>query len=617
MPIAEAKWSKYEQLELESDIQEDMFVNADGTYTSIVESRSKILKEHGREIFAPYRIDYNNQNMQITILEAKTICQGKEYKVVKNMIQDKAVSSLKSGFDTERQIAIAFPKIELGSEIYLKYKIFRKKAPIKNFFGEVLYYTGSYIKSYNTRIQSKIPLKVKVNDPKNVLKVSHEPYKQDTHNIVITLEKPIQEWSVTNERSYFVNKKYRTWVSLSNVSSWKEFAQAFATEYYKVINQPLPKSFVAIAEVAATKEGDEATINYVTSELNKQIQYMGDWRTVKGGHFPRDLEKTAHFQMGDCKDFSAATASILQKLGYQVQPLLVHRGSTANTKIIADCALLPHLGFNHAMLKVTNNEKNVYWIDPTNKVSMAQGIFPDVADRDALLLDHKEGGLIQVPPINPTTSKILCYNRLAIQDNVVNQQGTMVFKGASSLDLTQIALNSSNEALKDFIFYKISNVYLTDEEKKFMDLPDFTSSIVQDITIRYAFQQKNKIFQTNLGSALILDSICYFKNWFENTVSTAPDQVSDVFIGDPCIIENHSIIEKTHIKNCEKLNFKIDSPWLSVHRSCTYKNGNTEIIDIVTILKSIIPNEALQSTAYKNLKHALEGNLQKASIVIG
>ena len=46
----------------------------------------------------------------------------------------------------------------------------------------------------------------------------------------------------------------------------------------------------------------------------------------------------------------------------------------------------------------------------------------------------------------------------------------------------------------------ISGVYLDEEEKKFLELPDLTLRNVEDLTIKYEFQQKNKIFKTNLGS---------------------------------------------------------------------------------------------------------------------
>lgn len=335
---------------------------------------------------------------------------------------------------------------------------------------------------------------------------------------------------------------------------------------------------------------------------------MGDWRTVSGKFFPRDLEKIADSQVGDCKDFSASTAAILQKLGYKVQPILVMRGTTSTSNPEA----LPNMGnFNHVMLKVTNRDGKIYWIDPTNTVSMAQGIFPDIADRNALVLDSEEADYIKIPAVEGENSKVISHSELTIEDNVVNEYGQLTVQGEAALGLTGVGLYYSNEQLRDSVFRMISGVYLDEEEKKFLELPDLTLRNVEDLTIKYEFQQKNKIFKTNLGPALNLGD-----NWLNDVVNTASDQVSDLFIGVPKTKESHMIIKDIKIKNCENLNFEINSPWLYVNRFCKYQNDGTEFSNLITIKKSFITNEELKTAEYKNLKSELENNFSRASIII-
>ncbi len=296
-----------------------------------------------------------------------------------------------------------------------------------------------------------------------------------------------------------------------------------------------PATFKAIAESATSESTDEDKINAVTSLLNEKVQYMGDWRTVSGKYFPRDLEKIADSQVGDCKDFSASTAAILQELGYKVQPVLVMRGTT-NT---SNSKALPNMGnFNHVMLKVTNKDGKIYWIDPTNTVSMAQGFFPDIADRNALVLNSEEADYIKIPAVQAENSKVISHSELTIEDNVVNEYGRLTVQGEAALDLTGVGLYYSNEQLRDSVFHMISGVYLDEEEKKFLELPDLTLHNVEDLTIKYEFQQKNKIFKTNLGPALNLGD-----NWLNDVVNTASDQVSDLFIGVPKTKESHMIIK--------------------------------------------------------------------------
>ncbi|CQD07927.1 Domain of Uncharacterised Function with PDB structure [Wolbachia endosymbiont wPip_Mol of Culex molestus] len=605
---AEARWSKYEDASVEVKFSNvNINVNRDGTYETEVELQAKILKESGRDRFSLYSLIYNDDSADLTVLEAKTAYNGEEYIVTEDMIEDKPLASPSKGFDQLRQVTISFPKIEIGTEVYLRYKQVNKKVPVDNFYGLSFSYHGDYLQAENTKINSELPLEIKVNDPREVLEIAEEK-NDDIHSISIALKKAVYENTTNEPHNGILNIKHNTWVSLSSLSEWEDLAKKLAPGYHSVINQPLPATFEAIAEFADNESTDEEKINAVTSLLNEKVQYMGDWRTVSGKFFPRDLEKIADSQVGDCKDFSASTAAILQKLGYKVQPILVMRGTTSTSNPEA----LPNMGnFNHVMLKVTNRDGKIYWIDPTNTVSMAQGIFPDIADRNALVLDSEEADYIKIPAVEGENSKVISHSELTIEDNVVNEYGQLTVQGEAALGLTGVGLYYSNEQLRDSVFRMISGVYLDEEEKKFLELPDLTLRNVEDLTIKYEFQQKNKIFKTNLGPALNLGD-----NWLNDVVNTASDQVSDLFIGVPKTKESHMIIKDIKIKNCENLNFEINSPWLYVNRFCKYQNDGTEFSNLITIKKSFITNEELKTAEYKNLKSELENNFSRASIII-
>ncbi|WP_349968173.1 DUF3857 domain-containing protein [Wolbachia endosymbiont of Armadillidium arcangelii] len=606
---AEARWSKYEDASIEYKFSNvNINVNKDGTYETEVELQAKILKESGRDRFSLYSLIYNDDSADLTVLEAKTAYNGEEYIVTEDMIEDKPLASPSKGFDQLRQVTISFPKIEIGTEVYLRYKQVNKKVPIDNFYGRTFNYWGNYLQADNTKINSELPLEIKVNDPREVLEIAEEK-NDDIHSISIALKKAVYENTTNEPHNGILNIKHNTWVSLSSLSKWEDLAKKLAPGYHSVINQPLPATFKAIAESATSESTDEDKINAVTSLLNEKVQYMGDWRTVSGKFFPRDLEKIADSQVGDCKDFSASTAAILQKFGYKVQPILVMRGTTSISNFEA---ALPNMGnFNHVMLKVTNKGGKIYWIDPTNTVSMAQGIFPDIADRNALVLDSEEADYIKIPAVQGENSKVISHSELTIEDNVVNEYGQLIVQGEAALGLTGVGLYYSDEQLRDSVFRMISGVYLDEEEKKFLELPDLTSRNVEDLIIKYEFQKKNKVFKTNLGPALNLGD-----NWLNDVVNTASDQVSDLFIGVPKTKESHMIIKNIKIKNCESLNFEIDSPWLYVNRSCKYQNDGTEFSNVIAIKKSFITNEELKTAEYKNLKSELENNFSRASIII-
>ncbi|WP_250310873.1 hypothetical protein [Rickettsia endosymbiont of Oedothorax gibbosus] len=164
----------------------------------------------------------------------------------------------------------------------------------------------------------------------------------------------------------------------------------------------------------------------------------------------------------------------MQKLDYKVQPIIVMRGITNFSNPDA----LPNMGnFNHVMLKVTNKKGKVYWIDPTNLVSMAQGIFPDIANKIALLLDTQEAGYTKVANIQPETSQTISCEELVIKNNIVELSGQFDLKGEVASGMSGWGLYYSTEQLKDFTFRRLSGEYLNEEDKKFLELPDLTSRI--------------------------------------------------------------------------------------------------------------------------------------------
>ncbi|CAG5057196.1 unnamed protein product [Parnassius apollo] len=311
---AEARWSKYEDASVEVKFSNvNISVNKDGTYEVEVEQLVKILKESERSRFSPYSVIYNGDSADLTVLDAKTAYNGEEYIVTEDMMEDRLLAGPGESFDQLRQVTISFSKIEIGTEVYLRYKGINKKVPVGNFYSLSFSYYGNYVQAENTKINSKLPLEIKVNDPRNVLKID-EKKKNDVHSKSITFKKAVYENIINEPHNGILIIKHSTWVSLSSLSKWEDLAKKLAPGYHSVINQPLPATFTAIVGSAANKNTDEEKINAVTSLLNEKIQYMGDWRTLSGKYFLRDLEKIADSQVGYCKDFSASTSAILQEL---------------------------------------------------------------------------------------------------------------------------------------------------------------------------------------------------------------------------------------------------------------------------------------------------------------
>lgn len=604
----QARWATYEDAPFEIMFHnEDIQVNADGTTITTIEIQKKILKEGGRSLAAGYTVTYNGDSTKATIVEAKTLYQGKVYKLSKKMIEDKPLASAPQGFDQQRQILLSFPHAEIGATIYLKYTVKVLKPNLDNFFSRRIYYgANSYLRSSRLTLKSKLPLHIRVNDPENALKVTKDA-EDNFHHLTIDLTKPICNTVVSESEVSVLNPRHKTWISISSLNKWEDLATRLAEGYTKVIDQPLPEVFEEIASQAKDKTTEVEQINTVTSLLNEKIQYMGDWRSVAGRLYPRALKEIAKSQLGDCKDFSASVAAILKKLGYEVQSAAVLRG-------IDEISFegLPDIGdFNHAFLKVTSKQGKVYWIDPTNRTSMAQGIYPDIAGKMALVMSADKPGYEKVAHINYELSRLIRNNELDIKGNKVSESGSLVLERESAEPLTGLAFWTSAQHIRDSLFYGLSGVHLEEKNKISLEMPDLISRTVKDLTFKYKYEQDNRVVKTNLGLGLKINL-----RWIDGVISAAPDQVSDLFLGAPFTFHNTTTL-KTGVPNVEKLNYETDTPWLFVKRSCVYKEGNTEITHIVVFKQTFITREELQTQAYKNLKESLEQNFKDTILILG
>ena len=610
--IAQAKWASVSEASLKiSKNNVTVKVNKDGTYEEIVENEMEILKEDSRDMASQYKLYYDGDSEKITILEAKTIVQGKEYIVAPDLIEDKPLASSNNGFDQYRQILLAFPKIEIGSKIYLKYKFNAFKPYLSNFFSDLTYFGNrELITNATIKISSEIPLHIKVNDPKQALKI-YKDKEDNFHNIEISLNNDLYQDPINEPSDGIVNQKLFTWVSISSMNKWEDLAVSEAKQNYdKIYKQALPKTFEDIFITASKEQEEEMQINIVTSMLNDKIQYLSDRTSIDGRFATRDLAQTSESQLGDCKDFSAATLAILTKMGYKAQFALVMRGEGGFSPEILPSAE----SFNHVFVKVTGKNGKIYWVDPTNIQSMVNGIFADIADKPILILDSKNPSYERTPSIDPLHAQIINESEVELfSQDKLKITGKTILKNESAIFITAAELFSSKESLQDRILNMISNTSLDETNHKYIKLPDLKSRIVKDIEVEYSYQQDNNLSKTNLGKAINLE---YSKSDINSFIDVSKDTISDIFLGSPYSLKKKTIFKNIKVKNIELLNNEVDSKWLYISRKLSTGNNNTLIVeDYFLLKKDLIKNEELETSEFLNLKKNLEQNFEAVSLV--
>ena len=606
---AEARWANLDDASIEMKFyNSEIKVNKNGTSEEIVEFQKKILKESGRSEVASFRIFYNSSIEKVKIIDAYTIYDGVKYQVELDKIEDKPIASTGQGFNQQKQIMISFPKAEVGAEIYLKVSNPITKTALNDFYNnKSVFGSNSCWNSSHYKITSQLPLYLEINDPSGALQVIQDK-KEALHTLDIKLTKPICAEIASASETGEINLSKYTWFTVSSLKNWQDFAKQTAVKYEKVINQPIPELFLPILEAAKVEKDEIVQLNLVTSLINDKIRYMGNWITIDDAFYPRDLAVIAKAQEGDCKEYTVLTAAILKILGYKVQPALVWRGKGE----MSISQVLPSLwATNHVFLKVTNKAGKIYWIDSTNTLSMAQGIFPDIADKMILILDSKEPSYERSADINAQHSEIIFNEEMRVNGDEVFHSGDFNLIGESALALAGARLFNSEEVVRNQIFHLLSGKYLNEEDKKELILPDLSTRIVKDLVFIFKYKQNNALIKTNIGFAMEIGAL-----WIDQIINNVPDQLSDIYIGPNHIIKKNTVIKDVKIKNIKNLNYDIDTTWLTIKRVGKYNGNDSEISDIVIIKKSFITSEELQSQEYKSLKDGLEKNLKNVAVIL-
>ncbi|MDB6095890.1 MAG: hypothetical protein JWM09_168 [Francisellaceae bacterium] len=600
-----ARWANIDDCDLIiENYQANYEINPNGSYKVVYEMLIKPLNEKGKERLVTYPLVYNSDTTKLKIIEAKTISPTIEYPILPQQLEDKPLASSPQGFDQNNQVLVVFRNVEINSKIFIKYEMEVNNSPVPNYFYATEAFVGEYFK--NLKITFKAPFKLYnyVNDPKGLLKIDYKhTEKEDVLEIIS--KKGFIDW-VTDEPYANFNLNIYPWVSVSSLPKWKDLGLQLVPLYETVINQPIPSLYSDIIKQAKTQKCVTEKIDYVTSHLAEKLNYMGDWRTVKGKFVPRPLQEIANTHYGDCKDFAATTTAILRQLGLNAYVAIVYRGDNVYER--------PHdlpgfNEFNHAIVYVQTPEKN-YWIDPTNFTSYSEGMHYDIAGRRSLILKDKMATLGYIPMPSPKFSQLSFNKVIELQNKVdLKVKGSVQLSGFNALGFTGNDLTTPKETTK------LNVINLVGDESRVIDWKvsdfDLKSRIVKPITFNYEYSEKNARLKTTLGEGILLEKGSIVSKLLTKT----KDRISDIYLGAPFEYKNEMFFPNLKTIDNNSKTYEIDSPWISGTRSIINKAEGLKIIDTLIVKKVRISNAELLTKSYLDFQEKLYENLGNLVVI--
>ena len=597
---ATARWATEQDASSRHELRRTTIkVKRDGTFIKEEEIKVKILKESALAGYGNYYLTYNGQAQKMEILSAKTITGGKEFPVDLKLIEDKPLASSPRGFDQIRQVLIVFPRLQVGSALHIHYRHHFMVVPFPDFFSYFDNFRGRFLTHREIKIESERPLFYKTNNPKQLLKASYHVHKKKKRYVFkLSLRRPIFQ-TVTDENYPFIDPDLFPWVEVSTAKKWPEMVKSLGNQYEKIIISPLPKMHQRILNsVQKIRTGSEDQIEFIIASLINGIRYFRDWKAINGGYVPRPLSVIAKTGFGDCKDLSVSLAAVLRKIGFKAHVGFIYRGHWRHSN--SDFELPNGGAFNHAIVRAEKAGK-VFWLDPTNRVSYARGVFPDIANRPILILKKEAAVFSRTPKIYSKEAEYKITRDFEITNTKeIQVTGSINFKGRGAIPLTAASLYKSKESL-DYDFIQFIGADTASLKKWSVKGYDLSSRIVKDFSIQMAYSMRQNSYPFNFLTQL--GPVFVFPKWSRvNTFDIRiQDRVSDLFLGSP-----YRAVMVSRLKNIEpvgnsEFGCAFQSPWADFERSIESRKPFI-VKDVYDFKRTKISSKELKSRQFIRLQ---------------
>lgn len=188
------------------------------------------------------------------------------------------------------------------------------------------------------------------------------------------------------------------WVQWSEFANWQSVVQ-WALPLYRIPASPGAGVTREIERIRNTAATPQQRLLDVLHLVQRDIRYLGV-EVGPGSHAPAAPALVYQRRFGDCKDKAMLTVTMLNALGIEARPALVH----SDRSIVASLEATPH-AFNHVIVRATLDGKT-YWVDPTR--APQKGDLEHLYQADyglALVLDKSTRALVPMaPPVTARTS---------------------------------------------------------------------------------------------------------------------------------------------------------------------------------------------------------------------
>lgn len=588
---AEARWatpkdvgSVLQEYDLNFDVEKD------GSSTMECTQIWRIQTEEGKINSSLREIEYSAVTDKVEVLEAKTINGKTETPVASSAIEDRDRGESRD-YDGTKVKSLAFPQVQVGSVLVLKYRVRSSPPPIPNQFSlRFVDPTGTLMEKSKIHVHSVKPIVFHLYDPLKNYSISG-----GRHDVTMRLRHMTPGQVVGEKDAYFHPSRFTTLV-VSTEADWGKHFAPMIDEYEKILREKIPDSLAS--EVKSWKKIKEpaAQLMHVMEFLSRQFRYFGDWRRVRGGFVPRHLAEIDKSRYGDCKDLSTLLTRILRELGYKANVSLVDRGVTPwMDKPVEKIANVG--AFNHAITRA-EKDGHVWWLDATNAV-VSLTPYADIAGKQTFVIRSQNPGFEKIPAVTPEQyqyEEVENYNFLGDHDVKVNVQADYRAMGGFRLAYGFLT-NPRDKMLFDIVDYFSDGQELKDFKYVRTSLPPEAMRELKDLHFDFTYWTPSATYNASLGQFFPLKDGALSGGFYETA-----KRESDLSLAETPMIHHSKKILKNVKGLGEPTNCEIHSPWLDLKRQIIFDKTDIQVLQQATVKVPVILKKDYTSPAFLKLR---------------
>lgn len=599
----EARWltsqeagSVLEKFSIEYDIHKD------GSWVQTSDYVVRVQSEDAKVNASLFPIEYNAFTDQVEILEAYTLNGKRRLNVEPSAIEDRDKGEAKD-YDVQKVRSVVFPQVQIGSRLFLKYRVKVSKPLIEGRWSTVLNIPpGYHVEKFYVAARSESPLFDYVRDPRKLVTVR----RPNPNTVEIRNSASLPGW-VHAEKDPIFHPGGNLDIVISTDKDWPRFFQTLGRDYDKIIAQEIPKDLKSWITAARKKKTTADKINFLQEKISHEFRYFGDWRRHDGGFVPRSLTEISNSRYGDCKDLSTLLTAMLRSMGLDAKVALVRRGPNPWGHE-PDYALPAMNHFNHAIVHVQDGQ-NEYWLDPTNPVA-SLAPYPDISGRPAWLMGEV-GRLARLPDPTPEQFEhVHEYEYRFDADDEVMVRVKADFKNlAPHAIANDLMLLPRTQVLSETLEYFSEGNEVKSHKYR---LEPNTDRLLKDMKVDLEYEAGRLTFNAGPAAFWVIPD-----GFMQGAFYETEDRESDLRLSEePYLFKVVRRLKDTKLAQERPEICQVRSTWMDLDRQVAVDRKDVVITQNISLKKPFITRAEFRSPAFKKLQEDTKRCFYRSGVLI-